>query len=79
MDSCKEFIQNQTENKKTWIGLKLKLPEAKFQPLTADCGIIGKKRIESDMCSTEHHWGKLSLIFVLMSLRTCGEFLVDLQ
>ncbi|XP_039213121.1 killer cell lectin-like receptor subfamily B member 1B allele C [Crotalus tigris] len=64
-----EFIQDIIKNKDTWIGLRLKLPEERWmwvngsplnqtlsQPLTADCGIIGKKGIASDMCSTELHW-----------------------
>ncbi|XP_026540257.1 killer cell lectin-like receptor subfamily G member 1 isoform X2 [Notechis scutatus] len=64
-----EYVQNIIKNKSTWIGLMFKLPEKKWmwingsplsrtlsQPLMAGCGVIEKKGIGSDMCSTELHW-----------------------
>uniref|UniRef100_A0A8C6V8M6 C-type lectin domain-containing protein n=1 Tax=Naja naja TaxID=35670 RepID=A0A8C6V8M6_NAJNA len=63
-----EFIQKKT-NLNTWIGYRFNLPEKKWmwvnysplnqtlsQFLTAECGIIGKKGIASDMCNTELNW-----------------------
>ncbi|KAG8127763.1 hypothetical protein E2320_014642 [Naja naja] len=52
-----EFIQKKT-NLNTWIGFSFNLPEEKWrsQSLTAECGIIGKKGIASDMCNTELNW-----------------------
>ncbi|KAG8127754.1 hypothetical protein E2320_014637 [Naja naja] len=66
-----KYIQDIIKNKSTsiaWIGLIVKLPEEKWmwingslnqtlpQRLTADCGVIGKKGIGSDMCNTELNW-----------------------
>ncbi|XP_034277646.1 killer cell lectin-like receptor subfamily B member 1B allele C [Pantherophis guttatus] len=64
-----KFVQDIIKDKSTWIGLTAKLPEEKWmwdngsplnqtlsQPLMADCGIIGKKGIASDICSAELHW-----------------------
>ncbi|XP_034277614.2 killer cell lectin-like receptor subfamily G member 1 [Pantherophis guttatus] len=64
-----KFIQDTIQNMNIWIGLKFNLPEKKWmwvngsplnqtqsQPLTADCGAIGKKGIVADMCNSELYW-----------------------